>query len=360
MYKYLIVKLRDYIFIILTATIFLFFSQGASFSEKNVFVIENVSIQDKMDVNFSRNKYIDKAFTKSFNILMSKVLMSKDFDKIKNIKVKEVKNLINSFQILEEKFNNEEYNLKLRIFFNEIKVKKFLEKNNVSFSQPTNIDAIFFPIFYENNEIEDFNKNYFYKNWTSIEIENELINFILPLEDLEDMSKLRAMKNKIEDLNVDDFVNKYDVKNYVFSLFEFKSKKLNVHLKTNFNSSKMSKNFFYKVNDIKNKEELNKIIKDLKMKITDIWKKENIINLSIPLFIRVKFDFKSLKELEKIKETLNMISIIDRYEQEELTINDSFFKIYYYGSPKRLQNELLKFDFNLRNDQIHWTIYKND
>ena len=360
MYKYLIVKLRDYIFIILTATIFLFFAQAPSLSEKNVFIIENVNVKDKMDINFSRDKYIDKGFTKSFNILMSKVLLSKDFDKIKNIKAKEVKNLINSFQILEEKFSNEDYELKLRIFYNEIKVKKLLEKNNVSFSQPTNIDAIFFPIFFEGNEMKDFNNNYFYKNWISIEIKNELINFILPLEDLEDISKLREMKNKIEDLNVDDFVNKYDVKNYVFSLFEYKNKKLKVHLKTNFNSSKMSKNIFYKIDDIKNKSKLNEIIKDLKMKITDIWKKENIINLSIPLFIRVKFNFKSLSELEKIKETLNMINIIDRHEQEELNINNSFFKIYYYGSPKRLQNELLKFDYKLRNDQIHWTIYKND
>ena len=88
MYKYLIVKLRDYIFIILTATIFLFFAQAPSLSEKNVFIIENVNVKDKMDINFSRDKYIDKGFTKSFNILMSKVLLSKDFDKIKILRQK--------------------------------------------------------------------------------------------------------------------------------------------------------------------------------------------------------------------------------------------------------------------------------
>ena len=51
-----------------------------------------------------------------------------------------------------------------------------------------------------------------------VEIKNELINFVLPLEDLDDISRIKEKKNKIEELNVDDFVNKYDIKNYVLTL----------------------------------------------------------------------------------------------------------------------------------------------
>ena len=54
------------------------------------------------------------------------------------------------------------------------------------------------------------------------EIQNELINFILPLEDLEDIYIITKMKDKIEKLNVDLLVNKYDVKNYIFALFKNK------------------------------------------------------------------------------------------------------------------------------------------
>jgi len=162
------------------------------------------------------------------------------------------------------------------------------------------------------------------------------------------------MKDRIEELNVDDFVNKYDIKNYVFTLINHQDTRLNIYIKTNFNNNKTSKNITYELSDIKNELKLNDILKDLKMQITDIWKKENVINLSSPLLIRIKFQHTNLGDLDKLKNTFYKISIIDNYSLEELNINYSFFKIYYYGNPKKLREELLKFGYQLNNDQGHW------
>jgi len=168
------------------------------------------------------------------------------------------------------------------------------------------------------------------------------------------------MKNRIEELNVDDFVNKYNTKNYVFSLIHHQNKQLNVYIKTNFNNNKISKNITYELNDIKDELKLNDILKNLKMQITDIWKNENVINLSSQLLIRVKFHHRNLGDLDKLKNTFYKISIIDNYSLEEFNINNSFFKIYYYGNPKRLRTELLKFGYQLNNDLGHWGLYLND
>ena len=80
-----------------------------------------------------------------------------------------------------------------------IKVKKLLEKQNLSFSQPKSISVIFFPVFFINDEMQDFENNSFYKEWMKVEIKNELINYILPIEDLDDLSNLNEMKNRIEE-----------------------------------------------------------------------------------------------------------------------------------------------------------------
>ena len=117
-----------------------------SFSEENVFIVENVKVEGSIDVNFSRDKYLNKAFSESFTMLMTKVLLSEDLNKIKKIKLKIIKNLINSFQISEESYKNDKYKLTLKVVYNDIKVKKFLENNNISFSQPTKISAIFSPL----------------------------------------------------------------------------------------------------------------------------------------------------------------------------------------------------------------------
>ena len=47
------------------------------------------------------------------------------------------------------------------------------------------------------------------------------------------------MKNKIEDLDVGNFVKQYNIRNYIFALMNYDDNKLNVHIKTNFNDNKI-------------------------------------------------------------------------------------------------------------------------
>ena len=78
MSKYLITRSKEYIFIILIVTVVLLTTFSKSFAEDEVFIIGNVKVEGTIDVNFSRDKYINKAFLNSFKILMSKILVSKD------------------------------------------------------------------------------------------------------------------------------------------------------------------------------------------------------------------------------------------------------------------------------------------
>ena len=358
--KKLLFKSREYIFIILTATILLLISFSKSFSEENIFTVDNVEVEGKIDLNFSRNKFINKAFSKSFEELMAKIILSRDLEKIKNIRLDKIKNLINSFQILEERYQTEKYKAVFKISYNDKKVQNFLNKKNISFSHPKEISAVFFPVLFLNGDLQYFENNYFYNNWTSVKIQNEVINFILPLEELDSISKIKEMRNRIEDLDVGNFVKQYNIRNYIFALMNYDNNKLNVHIKTNFNDNKISKNISYELRDISDKNKLNFILKDLKMQVTDIWKEANIVNLLMPLSIRVKFKQKNLHDLNKLINYFYKISIIDNFELEEFNINHSLFKIYYFGNPKRLSNELSKFNYKLRDDPGYWEIYKDD
>ena len=182
----------------------------------------------------------------------------------------------------------------------------------------------------------------------------------MPLEDLEDISKIIKIKNKLEEINVEDLVNKYDIKNYVFTLMDYQNGKLNIYLKTNFNNNKMSKNILREVQNINDEIVLNSILKDLKIIITDLWKEENLVNLLMPISIKLKFQHKNLKDLDKLRNTFYKISIIDNYTLEEFNINNSFFKIYYYGNPKKLKSELSRFGYHLKSDQGFWQLYLDE
>ena len=211
-----------------------------------------------------------------------------------------------------------------------------------------------------NEEIQHFNENYFYNEWMEYKIENEIINFILPLEDLDDFTAIKSAKNKIEELDFDNFVNKYNTKNYAFTLMNYQNNQLNIYLKTKFNNSSISKNISYDLEDIQDEKKMNLILRDLKIIIRDIWLEENIINLSIPLSIKVKYKHKSIKDLNNLKNILYKINTIDNFSLDEFDINNSFFKIYYYGNPKKLRSELLNFNYELKDDQGQWQLYLNE
>ena len=92
MFKNIKNKTVEYILIISTATILSIVSNSKSFSEENVFIVDNVKVEGSVDANFSREKYINKALIESFDMLISKILITRDLNKISNIKLKEVKN----------------------------------------------------------------------------------------------------------------------------------------------------------------------------------------------------------------------------------------------------------------------------
>ena len=359
MYKYLKDNFKEYIFIILTATTF----YGVMFSNslgEDVFVVDNVTVEGKIDVNFSREKYIDEAFKESFKILKSKILLNKDSSKFNNINLNDIKKLISKFKITEESYKKNQYKAIFKIFYNSNEVKKLLKDKNISFSQPENIDVVFFPILFINNEVQSLSENYFYKKWSDVIVYNESINFILPIDDIEDFSKIKKMENNLDELNVNDFVDKYNINNYAFVIMNYKVKNLTIHIKTNFNNNKTAKNIFYKNIDISDENSLEPILKNIKKIIIDIWKEDNVINLLMPLSIKLKFLHNDLSDYEELKNTFSKIKIIDNFILKEFNINYSFFKLYYYGNPKKLKNEIKKFGYNLINEKGYWELYLSE
>ena len=88
----------------------------------NNFKVSNVEISSPFELNFKKNRVIDEGFQISFSNLLSMITTSGDKNKIKNIAIKELKSMIDSFTISDEKFINNEYFAKLETTFNK---KKF-------------------------------------------------------------------------------------------------------------------------------------------------------------------------------------------------------------------------------------------
>ena len=203
--------LNVYIYFILFSLLIVFFS--TTYSNANAFKVSNIEISSPFELNFEKNNVIDKGFQISFSDLISMITTSGDRKKIKNVSIKELKGMIDSFTISDEKFINNEYFANLETTFNKKKILKFLENENIFPSIPQRNKVLLFPILVEtkDNNIYLFNNNIFYNKWNEKKNSYDLLDYLLPSEDIEDLIELQKTSKDIETYDFSNLINKYDI-----------------------------------------------------------------------------------------------------------------------------------------------------
>ena len=91
-----------YIFFVFLSLILFFFSTAKV--EGKAFDVDNIEITMPFEMDFNKNKVIDDGFKKAFSQLISLIVSTSDIKKIDKIKLNEIKGMIESFSIKEEKF----------------------------------------------------------------------------------------------------------------------------------------------------------------------------------------------------------------------------------------------------------------
>ena len=122
---------KVYIFFISFVLFIIFFF--TTYLHANTFKVSDIEISSAFELNFNKNRVIDDGFQTSFLNLLTMITTSGDKDKIKNIPTKELKAMIDSFTISDEKFINNKYFAKLETRFNKKKnFKLFRKKKYIS------------------------------------------------------------------------------------------------------------------------------------------------------------------------------------------------------------------------------------
>jgi len=169
---------KVYIFFISFVLFIIIFS--TSYLNANTFRVSDIEISSPFELNFKKSTVIDRGFKVSFLNLISMITTSGDKNKIKNIQIKEIKGMIDSFTISDEKFINNEYFAKLETTFNKKKILNYLEKKNIFPSIPIRNKVLLIPILVniETDSINLFNNNIFYEKWNDIDENYQLLNYL--------------------------------------------------------------------------------------------------------------------------------------------------------------------------------------
>lgn len=347
---------KVYIFFISLVLFIIFFS--TTFLQANSFKVSDIEISSPFELNFNKNKVIDRGFKTSFSNLLSMITTSGDKHKIKDITIRQVKSMIDSFIISDEKFVNNEYFAKLETTFNKRKILNFLEKRNVFPSIPIKNKVLLIPILIdtESDNINLFDENIFYERWNNEKKNYQLLDFLLPTEDLEDLNQIQLKSSSIENHDFMKLISKYDLKDYIISIIYKNKNEVKILSKIYFNDSLKVKNHKYSKINLSKDEDVNKILNELKDIYEDQWKKNNQINTSIKLPLTISIDSKNYDMINNLEKTFQNIDLISDFYILKYDNKDTHYQIIYNGSPKTFLSDMEKRNFNLKKENNIWKI----
>ena len=348
--------LNVYIYFILIALLIVFFS--TTYSNANAFKVSKIEISSPFELNFEKNSVIDKGFQISFSDLISMITTSGDREKIKNVSIKKIKGMIDSFTISDERFINNEYFANLETTFNKKKVFKFLESENIFPSIPKRNKVLLFPILVEtkDNNIYLFNNNIFYDKWNEQKNSYDLLNYLLPSEDIEDLIELQRTSKNIESYDFSNLINKYDINDNIILIIYQEANSIRTLSKINLNNSLKIQNKNYPKIDIENEDDFSKIVKSLKQFYEDQWKKNNVINTSIKLPITIYINSRKTKKIIELEQALDSLDLVSDFSILSFNNEDIQYKITYNGTPDIFLNDMRKKNFEMEIENNIWTI----
>jgi len=347
---------RLYIFFSTLALIIFFFSTEAVKAKS--FEINGIEIAQPFEINFDKNKVIDLGFKKAFFELVYSLIKSQDFKKIDNIRLNEIKGMIETFSIKEEKFIDQKYYVNLGVSFNKKKIFRYLEKKNIFPSRILEEQFLFIPIIINENgnNLSIFSNNPIYVNWNKTNKRYYLINYLLPSEDLEDFNLIKEKLDDIETYNFKEITKKYFIKNSIISLIFRGNNELRILTKIYNDTNEIIKNDTFKNINIDNEKDLNFLIEHLKNLFEDTWKKLNEINTSIKVPITIKIQNDDLKKSNNFELFLNEIDMVSDYSIQKFDKEFVFYEVLFNGTVQNFINIMKNKKYKLNTQKKVWMI----
>ena len=321
--------------IFFTILLFLIFQQPTYGS--STFKVSDIEITEPFNNNFKKKIVIDKAFILAFKKLINMTVSSNEMIKIKNFNAFEIKNLVDSFDIKNEKFINDTYKAVIDVNFNKQNTFLYFEKKNIFPSIPYNKNIIILPILIDaqTNNVNLFNKNPFYKNWIIFKKEHHLLNYILPPEDLDIVKILNEKINELEDYNFTNIIKKYDTKEYIICLIYKEKSNYKIFSKIKINEDLIIDSKTFSDKDINDQKKLENLIIILKEIYEDKWKEINKINRSVKLPLNISISSQNFKKNKDFDKFLSSTEQISNYYIKDFNNEKLNYKILFNGSPNQ-------------------------
>ena len=325
------------------------------FSDNDLFNVNNIELEKKHKIT---NKILaDRAIKEGFSVLITKLLLKEDIDKLLDLNFSLIKELVTYYQITDiyEKSSGAEF-IKFSVTFDKDKIHDLFYKKNVLYSEILDKELFILPILIKDDEIFVFNNNFFYENWNKV-FKNDLIEFILPLENIEIIQNINNRKQNLINLDLASLFQEYSKKNIALIIIEDNQIGNNkIFIKSIIQNKKITKSLNFKKHGLEADKFYEKIIAESKKELINLVKSKNLIDIRTPSFLITKLKIDKKSNLATLNSRIKNIDLIENPFVLDFNKDYMNLRIKYLGKLEKIINQLKKenIDLKLINDQ--WVI----
>jgi len=340
---------------LLLIILIVFLKTGNVLSENNIFNVNNIEIEKKGKT--TNDKLANQAIKKGFKQLIEKILLAEDSKKLLELQFSQIKELVTYYQvanIIDDKSNIERINY--NISFDKDKIHNLFYNRGVSYSEIVNKELFLLPILKRDDQIFIYNQNFFYDKWNEI-YDEELIEFILPLENIEIIENVNLNSNNLLNLKLNNLFEEYSGKNLALVLIEDNNnKEEKIYFKTEILGKSITKNILVKKLNLDREKFYEKIIIQVRKEIINLVKLQNLIDVRTPSFLNAELDIRKNSNLVKLNSRLKKIDLIENIFVQEFNSDTVLLKIKYLGKLDKIIKQLEKQKIILKLVGDQWSI----
>jgi hypothetical protein len=332
-----------------------FLKTGNVLSSDKIFNVNNIEIEKKGKI--TNDKLANQAIKKGFHQLIKKILLEEDIKIFSNMKFSQIKELVTYYNVSSEIDQSNIEKINYNITFDKNKIHDLLFKKNISYSDISDKELFLLPILKKKDQFFIYNQNFFYNNWNEF-YNSDLIEFILPLENIEIIKTINSNKDGLLNLNLANIFKEYSNKNLALILIE--DKNLNeekIYLKTKILGKNIVKNIKIKRLNLNKEEFYKKIINEVKKEVINLVKSQNLIDISIPSFLNAELDVSDgQNNLIDLNSRLKRINLIENIYVQEFNNDNVYLKIKYLGKLEKIIRQLKEQKIILESIGDKWSI----
>ena len=332
-----------------------FFKTETVFSDNNTFNVNNIQLEKKDKI--TNTALANQAIKKGFDQLISKILLKRDKAKLADLNFSSIKKLVTYYQVANVSDKKQKENrVNFNVTFDKDKIHDLFYKREILYSEITEKELYILPVLIKDNEIFVFNNNFFYENW-SLESENDLLEYILPLENIEIIQSINNSKNNLLSLDINNLFKEYPNKNIALILIEDnKTGKEKVYIKTLIQNKNISKSLNLKKTNLEIDRKYKQIITSTNEELVNLVKLENMIDIRTPSFLNAILDLNKKSNFVELNSRIENVEVVEKVFVQEFDKDYMKLRIKYLGKLDKIINQLKKQNIDLKLINDEWII----